>query len=213
VELKGANRPFSKIRPLSSNRRDDFAKFVPSPCTPLWASSRHVTITKNCAPMSHVVMGDSCSKSYRGCSQIVAIPCKQPNSESFRIASGRCINALQISSRRLGLHESPPSLSPQCGTICVRGASRPCFSAAENTTSICMLCPPGRRRGAPGRVVDAPNLSAEAHQRCQFVYIRCPPLLKNGIEIGSHSSTSARFLCPFLAMLVLSPWTPPLATS
>jgi len=39
----------------------NFLRFVPSPCTPLWASSLHGTITKNCAPMSHVVMGDSCS--------------------------------------------------------------------------------------------------------------------------------------------------------
>jgi hypothetical protein len=38
-----------------------FLIFVPSPCTPLWASCLHGTITNNCAPMSHVVMGDSCS--------------------------------------------------------------------------------------------------------------------------------------------------------
>ena len=50
-------------------------RFVPSPCTPLWALSLHGTITKNCAPMSHVVMGDSCSKSdLRGFLQIVATP-------------------------------------------------------------------------------------------------------------------------------------------
>jgi len=75
------------------------------------------------------------------CSQSVAISSSEMSSSPSRfcIASGRCINALQISSRRLGLHESPPSLSPQCGTICVRGASRPCFSAAEDLTSISQL--------------------------------------------------------------------------
>jgi len=44
------------------------------------------------------------------CSQSVAISSSEMSSSPSRfcIASGRCINALQISSRRLGLHEAPP---------------------------------------------------------------------------------------------------------